>query len=174
MKPLTLVGALAGAALFMAACDRATSIAGPQLSPPSHPASEVIHSKTNEMDVPWAPDLIQNCDGDPLVVTGTTHVIMTETTDSNGGFHRSWRFISKGTGTAPPSVVAEYKIDEQTSDDQNVQFPQGTYTNEQRLLVLAPAGEDNFIYHRITKFTFPANGGMPTASFDRSYVKCVG
>ena len=175
MKPLTVVAALAGAALSIVACDRAPDISGPQMSPPSQPASEVIHSKTNEMDILWI-DEVENCDGDPVIVKGQTHVIMTETVDSNTGFHRSWRFISKGTGFEPTDLLMlrPYKIDETTLDGENVNYPETTLYNEERLLVLAPIGEHNFIYHRMTKVTFPASGDMPTAQFDRSWTKCVG
>ncbi len=176
MKPLTVVAAVAGAALSMVACDRASDISGPQMSPPSRPVGEVIHSKTNERNILWV-DQVENCDGDPVIVQGQTHVIMTETIDSNGGYHRSWRFISKGTGFEATDVlmVKPYKIDETTLDSQNVSDDQATFTNEERLLVLAPRGEDNFIYHRVTKYTIPANGsGEPSAQFDRSWAKCVG
>ena len=173
MKPLTVLFALAGAAVSMVACDRALDISSPQMSAPTRPVGEVIHSKTNEHDFVWV-DEVENCNGDLVIVEGQTHVIMTETVDSQGGFHRSWRFISKGTGFEALNPFALYKIDETTLDAQSVQYPQSTFTNEERLLVKAPAGEDNFIYHRITKVTFPANGGPPSAEFDRSWEKCVG
>jgi hypothetical protein len=169
---------LAGAALaLITACDQGPSIAGPQMSPSTLHPSAVIQSKTNEMDVEWL-DEVQNCDNEPVFVNGTTHVILTETVDDAGGFHRSWRFISKGSGVNVTNPLVLYRIDEQTGEMQDEKYPQSTFTHEERLLVNAPKSEDNFIYHLIVKVVFPASTDpgdpQPSVMFDRSYAKCVG
>lgn len=40
-------------------------------------------------------------------------------------------------------------------------------------MVLAPKKADNYIMHLVFKYTVNA-GGVPTASFERTYTKCVG
>ncbi|HEY8165535.1 MAG TPA: hypothetical protein VIF83_08280, partial [Gemmatimonadaceae bacterium] len=90
---------------------------------------------------------------------------------------RSWRFVSKGTGFNVTNPFVLYRIDEQTSEMQNEDYPQSTYTHEEQLLVQAPKSEDNFIYHLIVKVVFSASsdpGDPPTVMFDRSYANCVG
>jgi hypothetical protein len=173
MKPRTAAVALASAALSVFACDRATNIAGPQLSPAGQPAFSAIVSKTNEQDVAWADEHENPCNGDNVIIQGTTHYLFNFVFDDTGGYHLYTRANSKGTGTGVPSL-GTYKVSEQFYyKEQNPEGEQFTVSSVEQLLILAPRSEDNYIRETRVKVTANANG-VPTATQDTVVTRCVG
>jgi hypothetical protein len=173
MRPCTVAIALAAAALQITACDRAPNIAGPAMRAPASPAYDAIVSKTNEQDIPWEQVEENPCNGDMVTIAGTSHFLMNFVFDDTGGYHLYTRRNAKGTGVGVPSL-GTYKADETfVYYEQNPEGDQFTISQEDHLLILAPKKEDNYVRHMVFKLTQPA-GGVPTASFERSWTKCVG
>src|SRR5439155_7613376 len=169
----------AAAALMATACDKASSITGPEVAD-SQPRF-AIGSHITEQDIPWTMDEENPCNHDVVATTGTTHVVFGSSVDNSGGssdplsggFHVSISFSSHGSGTGAASLLA-YKINDQTNEpDQDPEGPQATEVFEEQLLVNAAKSELNYIRHTLFKITFNAEG-IPTAFFDNSFTKCAG
>jgi len=172
MRHVSVVFAGAAAALLMAACDRAPEIAGPQNNSISQPAHDALHNTTNEMDLPWTAMDQDSCTGDVVAISGVSHFLLITTDDGSGGFHLSSRVNSTGTGLGAPSGFIYNAKDDFTYSSMST-IPGATIRQEEDVMILGPASVDNYIHHMIFKLTIDANG-VPTASFDRSYTKCVG
>ena len=82
--PLALA---AVAALMLAACD-ASSPSAPLDPRGAHVAPAVVFHEFIPLQVPF----FNTCTGRSLVITGTFQILVTETTDANGGLHT--RFVS--------------------------------------------------------------------------------
>jgi hypothetical protein len=173
MRRQTLVFTGVAAALLIAACDKAPSITGPQNGLAAQPAFDAIVSKTNEQDVPWADEETNPCNGDKVTIQGSTHYLFTFVFDDTGGYHLYTRSNSKGTGVGSPSL-GTYKASEQFYySEQNPEGPQFTVSSEEQMVIMAPKSEDNYIRHTSVKVTNNANG-LPTATKDTVWTKCVG
>jgi hypothetical protein len=170
MKYLSVVSA-ADAALLLVGCDRAPNITGPAGSS-TQPAYSLFSDHTNEMDVTWPAEIPNPCTDEIVSVLGTSHYIMTTSTDDNFGFHLSFNTISKGTGTGLLSGDS-YKVSENSLHSVQVPDPTAVITDEEILHVLGSRSVENFEFHLISKLV--VNGaGIPTVAFDRSYTKCTG
>jgi hypothetical protein len=173
MKPLTAAVALAGAALLVSACDRPSNIAGPERTAAGQPTFSAIVSKTNEQDVPWVDEHENPCNGDDVVITGTTHYLFNFVFNDDGTYHLYTRANSKGSGIGYPSL-GTYKVSENFYyTEQNPSGEQFTVSSVEQLLVYAPEAEDNYIRHTSVKIGTNANG-VPTATRDTAWSKCVG
>ena len=160
------------AALMATACDKASSITGPEA--PYAKRADALTSHTSTQDIPWDIAMDDPCNGDFVTVTGgSTHFVFGSTFNTSG-IHLSMSVSSRGTGTGLPPDSFVYKVSDQTNDSvQEPVGPQFTMLDEERFLILAPKSEDNYIFHMVFKLTMNANG-MPTASVDRSFTECVG
>ena len=168
----TALVAGAGMALFMVACDRASDPTAPTRGV-ARPASQAIISQTNEQDVPWAFEEQNPCNGDNVIISGSTHFLMHFGFNDDGTYHIDELASSKGTGIGVPSL-GTYKVDESFNySEQNPSGDQFVVRQEERLLILAPKWRDNYIRHMIFKFSAQP-GGVPTVDFERSTTSCVG
>lgn len=172
MRHVSVVLAGAVAALSIVACDRAPEIAGPQNNSISHPSYDALHNTTNELDVPWADVEQDPCTGDMVTISGVSHFLLVTTDDGSGGFHLSSTVNSTGTGLGFPSTFV-YNVKDDFSYSSQSTTAGATILQEEDIMILGPRSIDNYIHHAIFKLTIDANG-VPTASFDRSYTKCVG
>lgn len=172
MKPLTVVIAVAAATVFVAGCDQAPIVTDPQVQPPN-PAFQAIVSKTNEQDVPWTDEHDNPCNGDHVVITGSTHYNFTFVFNNDGTYHLYTRANSKGSGIGLPSL-GTYRVDENFYySEQNPSGEQFTVSSVEQLLIFAPKSADNYIRHTSLKIGANANG-VPTATRDTAWSKCVG
>ncbi len=162
----------AAVALMAVACDKASSITGPEA--PYAKRADALTSHISEQDVPWDIVVTDPCNGDVVTITGgSTHFVFGSTFNING-IHLSMSVSSRGTGTGRPPDFFVYKVSDQTNDsEQEPVGPQFTMLDEERFLILAPKSADNYIMHMVFKLTVNANG-IPTASFERSFTECVG
>ena len=69
---------------------------------------------TETSDVTF-PILVTGCNGDTVTGTAVAHIVVTSTTDSNGGIHLDFKVSEHGTGTGSPSG-ADYVLNVQTTD----------------------------------------------------------
>src|SRR6266540_6268218 len=172
MRHSTVVLGVAAVALQLTACDRGQDIAGPQLRAPTQPAFEAIVSKTNEQDVPWTDEHDNPCNGDHVIITGSTHYLFNFVFNDDGTYHLYTRANSTGTGVG--TSLGTYKVSENFYyTEQNPSGQQFTVSSEEQLLIMAPKPEDNYIRHTSLKIGTNANG-VPTASRDTAWSKCVG
>jgi hypothetical protein len=173
MRHSTVVLGVATVALQLTACDRGQDIAGPAMRSPTQPAFQAIVSRTNEQDAPWTDEHGNPCNGDSVVITGTTHYLFNFAFNDDGTYHLYTRANSKGTGIGYPSL-GTYKVSEDFYyTEQNPSGEQFTTSSVEQLLIFAPKPEDNYIRHTQTKITAGANG-VPTATRDTAWSKCVG
>ncbi len=124
------------------------------------------------MDLPWGDEEYDPCTFDMVTIAGTTHFQFITTFDDGGGFHVQTNFKSMGTGLGAPSLYTYTVKDDLLYSSQAVN-PGATIRQEMDLMILGPRSVDNYIKHMIFKMTIN-NNGVPTASFDRSFEKCVG
>jgi hypothetical protein len=167
---------IAGAALVLTAtaCDKASSITGPEA--PYAKRADALTSQISGLDVPWDIPMVDPCNGDEVTITGgSTHFVFGGTySDNTGGVHISMKVSSRGTGVGLPPNFFVYKVSDQFNESvQNPVGPQFTWLDEERFLILAEKSEDNYILHTVFKLTMNANG-IPTVYFDRAFTECVG
>src|SRR5438552_10286207 len=145
----------AAAALMAVACDKASSITGPEVAD-AEPRF-AIGSQINEQDIPWTIDEENPCNHDVVSTTGSTHLVWYSRDDNSGGvdnvtsagMHLSISMSSHGSGMGAPSLLA-YKINDQnTESDQDPEGPQATELMEEQLLVNAAKSELNYIRHTV-------------------------
>src|SRR5438552_15476026 len=129
------------AALMATACDKASSITGPEA--PYGKRADALTSHT-EQDVPWddIPAMIDPCNKDEITFTGgSTHFVFGSTFNTSG-IHLSMSVSSRGTGTGLPPDSFVYKVSDQTNDSvQEPVGPQFTMLDEASFLILAPKSD---------------------------------
>jgi len=172
MKHLLVVSAATVAAVLMVGCERAPSIAGPQSNSLSRPSADVFHNTTNTMDFPWADEEDDPCTGDHVTITGTTHFLFVTTDDGSGGFHVVTNDWSSGTGLGAPSLFT-YKVKYELLYNSQSVPPGGIIHQHMDLMILGPGSVDNYIKHMDFSVRLDPNG-VPTATMDNSFEKCVG
>ena len=174
MRNETFLIAGAVAALMATACDKVSSITGPEV--PYAKRADALTSHTSTQDLPWdGPPVVPDpCNSDVVTITdGSTHFVFGSTSNING-IHLSISASSRGTGTGVEPDFLVYKVSDQTNDSfQDPVGLQSTLLDEERFLILAPQSVDNYIMHMVFKLTVNPNGD-PTASFDHSFTECVG
>jgi hypothetical protein len=170
MRRCTALVAGAGMALLMVGCERASDVTAPE--PAAKPALDALHQTTNEQDVPWAFEEQNPCNGDMVTSTGSSHFLFVTTFDDGGGYHLSSRVNSTGTGIGFPSGIT-YSVKDDFSYSEQTAVPGTSVRQEWDVMILGPRSIDNYIRHMIFKLTIN-NNGIPTASFDRTFTKCVG
>ena len=175
MRHETFLIAGAAAALMATACDKVSSITGPEVAD-ARPKF-AIGSIINEWDMAWTIDEPNPCittiPVEVVATTGSTHLVLYDRFDNSYGVHHSLSMSSHGSGVGAPSLVP-YKIsDQNTESDQDPEGPQATELMEEQLLVNAAKSELNYIRHTVIKVTFNA-AGIPTATVDNTFTKCAG
>jgi hypothetical protein len=171
MRRYSVLATLVVAGLMATSCDRASSIAGPQALN-TNPAFAIVFEKTNEQDVPWDEPVTNPCNGEEVLLSGSSHFLMHTWSDNSLGFHLSTSVTSKGTGLAPLSGDT-YKASGETNYDAMVPDPTATSRFEHQVVAIGPKQADNFVIHFGAKITFAATG-MPTATYDHITTKCTG
>lgn len=157
-------------AVMAIACDKASSITGPEA--PYAVRADALTSHLGEQDIPWAVTEPNPCNDDVVTSDGTAHFVFGSTVDNSGGTHLSTQFSFRGSGTGAPSLLA-YTLSEQQSTSEQQSVPQDSWLEEEIVIVKPPRPELTYMRHMVFKFTMNATG-IPTASFERSFNKCGG
>src|SRR5438445_2888030 len=115
MRHETLLIAGAAVALTTSACDKASSITGPEA--PYAKRADTFTSHTSDWVMPVTIVESNPCSSLPVETvtsTGTAHFVI-GSTFANGGIHISTEFGFRGSGTGVPSGLA-YTLTEQQSE----------------------------------------------------------
>jgi hypothetical protein len=168
---LSAMVCLAAAASLIGGCDSAPNILSPDLAS-TQPNFVTLVDQTNEQDVPWVPVPEPNpCNGDEIVINGTSHFVFHTVLESSGGLHLSSHVGSKGEGLGTSGK--QYIITEQFSYMEQNSIPTATVLQEQTVVVRGPTPLDSYTRHMVFKLTFTPTG-MPMANFERAFVQCHG
>ena len=173
MKSTSALAALLAAA-SLAACDSASRISEPEqtpVAPSAAPRRAALVDQTNEQNFPYTWEGVNPCNGDPLVLKGTSHVIMHSSFDATGGLHLNSHFISEGTGVGVSMKEYQGRADDRYANQ--VPLPSAVVQESHRMRVTGPQRTDDFFVHFVFHITF--NGkGMPTAEFTKVETRCNG
>ncbi len=127
----------------------------------------------SQMSVPISITVFVPCAGDIVPLTGNLHIGVTETIDSNGGFHLSVLFNPQGvSGIGSPSGAeyqgtGETRFDVQTSGPPPINF---TFVNNFKIIGQGP--DNNLLIHQNVHVTVNANGTL-TAFVDNFSFSCM-
>jgi hypothetical protein len=161
MKAL-LVSALT--AISLAGCDATSRTVGP--GPISLNAS-VVEQQFTPLDLYF----INNCTGDVFLVTGTIHVVLTETVAIGGRFQRGAHVNFQSAGGEDLTTGVRYRV----ISNQELTRTYGGLASErttQLIIKLVGSGPtDNYSARTLAHVTVNANGQV-TASFDEGEVVC--
>lgn len=136
------------------------------------PVGANASTSTFETSVPVAITVFIPCAADTVLLTGNLHILMTITSDSNGGFHFSSLFNPQGiSGIGSPSGAkyqgtGETRFDTQTSGPPPFNF---TFVNNFNIIGQGPG--NNFLVHENVHITVNADGTL-TTSIDNFSFSC--
>jgi len=160
----------AAATLMATACDKASSITGPEVAY-AKPAFD-LGSGLIALDVPWPIAETNPCNGDDVEGQGKTHIVFNSTLDASGGTHFTFNITHSGSGVGLTSGLTYRLVDNTTLSIQDPD-PTISYKEEHQFVMVAPKPAVNYIQHVLIKFTFNAND-MPTADVTWMFNKCDG
>ncbi|WP_316568591.1 hypothetical protein [Neobacillus sp. YIM B06451] len=125
-------------------------------------------AKVLNFTMPAGGTITSPCNNETIVLTGNTHVLITQTVDGKGGVHFKFHVNTQnllGTGL---TTGAQYKFVSTSNAEQNTGssgFP-SEFTAIDTLRVIAQGNVPNFLTHAIGKFTFNANGELTAFKID--------
>jgi hypothetical protein len=171
MRHETFLIAGAAAALMATACDKASSITGPEAAY-AKPAFDLA-SGPIALDVPWVVDETNPCNDDEVTGQGKTHIVFSSTLDASGGKHDTFDISDSGSGVGLPSGSNYRVVDKTITSNQDPDGLQVTYKEEHQIVMAAPNPAINYTRHVLIKLTFNADG-VPTADVAWMFNKCGG
>ena len=128
---------------------------------------------TTNLEMPVNETLL-DCNGDPVVLSGTVHMVVHFTTDANGGthfaIHSNYQDVT-GTSTTNPAIT--YRGVNNSEQISNSSLPQTESTVVSNVLLISQGPTDNLRIRITTHFTINANG-VATAVFTRFESNCTG
>ncbi|HVG32407.1 MAG TPA: hypothetical protein VM911_04980 [Pyrinomonadaceae bacterium] len=127
-------------------------------------------STTTNTEMPFTATLT-DCNGQPVVVAGTMHMVTHFTVSSNGGTHvhinTNWQDVSGTSGTTTYQAHSNNHFNFNSNGSQS----ELTTIDDVRLISAGPS--DNLKIRAHMHITINANG-EPTASFTMFEVVCTG
>jgi hypothetical protein len=129
---------------------------------------------TNEVHIPFSATIVNSCNGETVTVDGTTHALITTTSDNSGGLQVKVSTIDKGTGVASPSGTQYTFSGENTFQlSSSGKTDRLTATSLMTHVLVSQGGEENLIVR--TRFHVAVTpSGNVTASVDSVQTVCVG
>lgn len=117
---------------------------------------------------------VTDCNGQPVVLSGTVHMVVHFTTDANGGTHAGFHTNYQGvSGTSPTNPNITYRAVNSSHQTFNSRDPQSEFTSIENVRLISSGPTDNLIIKVMTHITINANGEA-TAEFTRIEVVCRG
>jgi hypothetical protein len=171
MRNETFLIAGATAVLMATACDKASSITGPDNA--YLKTAFDLQSGPIALDVPWPVAETNPCSDDEVTGQGKTHIVFNSTLDASGGRHDTFNITHSGSGVGLPSGSNYHVVDNTTQSNQDPDGPQVTYKEEHQIVMAAPKPAVNYTRHVLIKFTINADG-VPTADIAWMFNKCGG
>jgi hypothetical protein len=159
----------AAAALMAAACDKASSITGPEVAY-AKPAFD-LGSGPIALDVLWPILQTNPCNGETVEGQGKTHIVDNSSLDASGGVHNTFNISHSGSGVGLVTG-SNYRVVDNTTTSFQDPDPTMSYKEEHQFVMVAPKPAVNYVQHVLIKFTFNANG--PTADVTWMFNKCDG
>jgi hypothetical protein len=132
-------------------------------STPALAATQVIRTD-------YTNTFINPCTGELLTISGPLELVITTTTNPQGGYHENWLAHPQGiTGISQPSGTVYHAVGE-TRFSTNVNAgEQFSYVNNFDMISAGAGG--NYLVHETLHFTVNANGTL-TASVDHFSIDC--
>lgn len=136
----------------------------------SEPTMAQASSTTTNTQMPFTATLM-DCNGQPVVVSGTMHMVTHFTTDANGGTHAhintNWQDVSGTSGTTI------YRAQSNNNSIFNSNGAQSEFTIIDNVHLVSAGLTDNLSFRAHMHVTINANGEA-TASFLRFELTCNG
>ena len=136
----------------------------------SRPTMAQATSTTTNTEMPFTATLT-DCNGQPVVVSGTMHQVTHFTTDADGGTHvhisSNWQDVSGESGTITYRAVSS------NHNYFNSNGSQSEFTTIEDVLLISAGSTDNLMIRVHTHTTINANGEV-TSSFVQFEVVCNG
>ncbi|MCA1593292.1 MAG: hypothetical protein LC754_11725 [Acidobacteria bacterium] len=115
---------------------------------------------------------VTDCNGQPVILSGTVHMVVHSTTDANGSthvtIHSNYQDVS---GTSPSGIT--YRGVNSVETTFNSSGPQSEVTTVDNVLLVSQGSTDNLRISATAHITINANG-VATAQFTRLAVTCNG
>jgi hypothetical protein len=117
---------------------------------------------------------LTDCNGQPVVLSGTVHLVAHFTTDANGGTHAVIHTNYQGvSGTSPSNPGVTYQAVNSSHLTFNSNEPQNEFTSVENVRLVSSGSTNNLIVKFTTHTTINANG-QATSSFTHIDVVCNG
>lgn len=160
------------ALILMAACQDAPD-AAKSLDPSGlRIIGDAINYNTNERDVYWSTGDKNPCNGDSVVITGSSHFVIHVGFDNLGGLHYSSNVVSRGDGVGIPSGKAYTIFDQEKFSDQAPANPDNfVIIDRQYMRVSGPTRADDYTTIFMDRVTVDHDGNPTTEVIKDSY-KC--
>src|SRR5262249_34316823 len=97
------------------------------------------------------------CGGEPIAVSGTSHVLITQTVDNSGGFHTHFHINYSDVKAVGLITGTTYVVTGEENDNFNATSGALNETLEVRLKFVAPGGKNNFYLYETAHITINAN-----------------
>jgi len=129
---------------------------------------------TTNVGIPYAVTVLVPCAnggaGELVDLSGTLHVLILVTVDSDSGFHAKSHFQPQGVSGIGQTTGAKYQATGVTQSQFNGKVgSEFTFVNNFRIIGQGPG--NNFLVHQNVHVTVNANGEV-TANVDNSSVEC--
>lgn len=119
-------------------------------------------------------ETVTDCNGQPVVLSGTIHMVVHFTTDASGGthavIHTNYQNVS---GTSPSNPGVTYQAVNSSHQTFNSSVPQNEFTSVENVLLVSSGTTDNLKVKVTTHFTINANGEA-TSVVTRFEADCTG
>jgi len=117
---------------------------------------------------------VTDCNGQPVVVSGTAHMVVHFTTDAHGGthavVHTNYQDV---TGTSQTNPAITYRAVNTSHQTFNSNVPQSEFTVTENVRLVSSGPTDNLIVQITTHTTINALG-VATSTVTNMVVKCAG
>jgi hypothetical protein len=159
-----------GGALLLAAAVSLTLLAT-ELGRPTPALAENVVNVT--FHVPAQVEINPCTPGDIVNLSGDIHIVITTTTDNQGGYHVTNHLNSQLSGA---SILTGLKYTNSTTNDEDwyarPPWP-AVHTHTYDFELISQTGFDNYVLHMTMHETVDANG-VPTATVDNFSMDCKG
>lgn len=117
---------------------------------------------------------VTDCNGQPVVISGTAHMVVHFTVDGHGGthavIHTNYQDV---TGTSQTNPAITYRAVNTSHQTFNSNVPQSEFTSTENVRLVSSGSTDNLII-QITAHTTINALGVATATVTNMAVKCTG
>ena len=117
---------------------------------------------------------VTDCNGQPVVISGTAHMVVHFTLDGHGGthvvVHNNYQDV---TGTSQINPAITYRAVNTSHQTFNSNVPQSEFTSTENVRLVSSGPTDNLIVQITTHTTINALG-VATATVTNMVVKCTG